>query len=243
MSPEMHVQPPEARLASPRQSLGWILIALTLLIAGALSFGARVIHWWDPCFTDGFDSAGCIARQSDPSDLTGFTVLPSDQRQAAIMLAASKLVIGLLWLSFVLVGARSPRSLAGRVVASIGGVGLVVAALPELWWFARGQVLLDNYEIVRFAIPGLIATIVAAGLIWRPGERRVKLLIIGLLAGSSLGATVDYFIWMMIYSSHDTPPGQGLAQTAAYLGTGAGILYLTLTRDFHVAGRIRESPP
>jgi hypothetical protein len=91
-------------------------------------------------------------------------------------------------------------------------------------------VLLDNYEIVRLAVFGLIATFVAAGLMWRPGERRMKLLIIGLLAGSSLGAMVDYFIWMMIYSSHDTPPGSGLAQTAAYVGTGTGILYLTAAR-------------
>ena len=148
MGPEVQIQPAEARLAAPRQSLTWILIALGLLTAGALSLVAGY-----PCFTDGFDSAGCITRQSDPSDLTGFTVLPSDLREAAFMLAASKLVIGLLWLSFVLIGARSRRSLAGGVVASIGGVCLVVAALPELWWFARGQVLLDNYEIVRFPYP------------------------------------------------------------------------------------------
>jgi hypothetical protein len=234
MGPEMQVQPPVARFAAPRQSLGWVLIALTLLTAGALSFVAGVIRW-DPCFTDGFNSAGCIARQSDPSDLTGFTVLPSDLREAAVMLAASKLVIGLLWLSFVLIGGRNPRNLAGRVVASIGGVCLVVAALPELWWFARGQVLLDHHEIVRFAVFGLIATFVAAGLMWRPGERRMKLLIIGLLAGSSLGAMVDYIIWMMIYSSHDTPPGRGLAQTAAYVGTGTGILYLTAARHIRTA--------
>jgi hypothetical protein len=245
MSPEMQVQPPEARLAAPRQSLGWIPIALTLLIAGALSFGAGVIHW-DPCFTDGFDSAGCSVRQSDPSDLTGFTVLPSDQRLAAIMLASSKLVIGLLWFSLVLVGgasASSLRRLAGRIVASIGGACYVVAALAELWWFARGQVLLDSYDIMRFAVFGFIATIPAAVLLWRPRERRLDLLLLGLLAGSWLGAVVDYFFWMMIHSSHDTPPGTGLAQAAAYLGTGAGILYLTLADTSARHGRAIGSPP
>jgi hypothetical protein len=235
MSPEIQLRPLEARLDARRQSLRWVLIALALLTAGVLSFVAGVIHWWDPCVTGGFDSTECLIRRSDESDLTMFTVLPDDQRRAAIMLASSKLVIGLLWFSLVLVGgARSLRRLAGRVVASIGGLCLVVAALAELWWFLRGQVLFDNYEIMRFAVFGFIATIVAAVLMWR-GERRLDLLIIGLLAGSWLGAMVDYFFWMMIYSSHDTPPGAGWAQTAAYVGTGAGILYLTLTREIHAA--------
>jgi hypothetical protein len=230
VSPKIQVQPPEARLAVQRQSLTWVLIALALLTAGALSLVAGVIHWW-PCVTDGFDSTGCTIRQSDESDLTMFTVLPADQRLAAIMLASSKLVIGLLWFSLVLVGGASAcvlRRLAGRVVASIGGACYVVAALAELWWFARGQVLLDSYDIMRFAVFGFIATILAAVLLWRPRERRLDLLLLGLLAGSWLGAVVDYFFWMMIHTSHDTPPGTGWAQAAAYLGTGAGIIYLTL---------------
>jgi hypothetical protein len=231
VSPKIQVQPPEARLGAPWQSLTWVLIALALLTAGALSFDAGVIHWWDPCVTAGFDSTGCITRQSDESDLTMFTVLPDDQRQAAIMLAWSKLVIGLLWLSLVHVGGASTRRLrrlAGRVVAGIGGVCYVLAALAELWWFARGQVLLDSHDIMRFAVFGFIATILAAVLLWRPRERRLNLLLLGLLAGSWLGAIVDYFFWMMIHTSHDAPPGTGWAQTAAYLGTGAGIIYLTL---------------
>ena len=105
---------------------------------------------------------------------------------------------------------------------------LIVAALAELWWFARGQVLLDSAEIVRFAVFGFITTILAAVLLWGPRERRLDLLLLGLLAGSWLGAMVDYFFWMMIYASHDTPPGAGWAQTAAYVGAGAGIIYLTL---------------
>jgi len=210
VSPKIQVQPRETRLAVHRQSLTWVLIALALLTAGALSLVAGVIHWW-PCVTDGFDSTGCTIRQSDESDLTMFTVLPADQRQAAIMLASSKLVIGLLWFSLVLVGGAAAsilRRLAGRVVATIGGLCYVVAALAELWWFAWGQVLIDNYDIMRFTVSGFIATILAAVLMWRPRERRLDLLLLGLLAGSWLGAMVDYFFWMMIHTSHDTPPGR-----------------------------------
>jgi hypothetical protein len=239
MSPEMQGQPLEARLAAPRQSLTWVLIALALLTAGALSLVAGVIHWWDPCFTAGFDSTGCIARQSDPSDLTGFTVLPSDLRKAAVMLAASNLVIGLLWFSLVLVGARS---LAGRVVTSIsGGAFLVAAAVSNLWWYAQGQVLLGNEQTMDSLFWfGLIVTMLAAGLMWRPGERRLDLLLLGLLAGSPLGFLVDYFFWMMIYSSYDTPPGAGLAQTAAYVVAGVGILYLTSGRSLRRVGADRR---
>jgi hypothetical protein len=46
VSPKIQVQPPEARLGAPWQSLTWVLIALALLTAGALSFDAGVIHWW-----------------------------------------------------------------------------------------------------------------------------------------------------------------------------------------------------
>jgi hypothetical protein len=171
--------------------------------------------------------------------LTGFTVLPSDLRKAAVMLAASNLVIGLLWFSLVLVGARS---LAGRVVTSIsGGAFLVAAAASNLWWYAQGQVLLGNEQTMDSIFWfGLIVTMLAAGLMWRPGERRLDLLLLGLLAGSPLGFLVDYFFWMMIYSSHDTPPGAGLAQTAAYVVAGVGILYLTSGRSLRRVGADRR---
>jgi hypothetical protein len=81
--------------------------------------------------------------------------------------------------------------------------------------------------------PVLILPILAAVLMWRPGEPRLGLLIIGLLAGSPLGLWVDYFFWSMIYSSHDTPPGAGWAQASAYLVSGVGILYFALTRYIH----------
>ena len=58
----------------------------------------------------------------------------------------------------------------------------------------------------------------------------MPLLVIGLLAGSVFGVLLDYFFWMTIYASHDTPPGYGWLQSVLYTVCGAGILYLTLGR-------------
>jgi hypothetical protein len=231
MSQQMQLEPPDARLGAPRQSLTWTLIALALLTAGALAFAAGVIRWWDPCFTDGFDSDGCITRQDHSSDLTGLTALPSDQRQAAIMLAASTLLIGLLWFSLVVVGGKS---VLVRVVACLGGAFTIAGVLPDLLWHTQGWLPFGGDEIVPMLhLPGLIIVpcVIAALLIGGLGDTgRLGLLIIGLLAGSVFSVLFEYFFWQMIYASHDTPPGSGWLQSGLYTICGVGILYLTLRR-------------
>jgi hypothetical protein len=228
----MQIRPPEARLGARRESLAWVLIALALLTAGALAFAAGVIRWWDPCFTDGFDSDGCITRQDHSSDLTGLTALSSDQRQAAIMLASSALVIGLLWFSLVVVGGKS---VLVRVVACAGGAFTIAGVLPTLLWHTQGWLPFGNDEIVPMLhlpgliiVPCLIAALLVRGL---DDDGRRGFLTIGLLAGSVFTALFEYFVWQMIYASHDTPPGSGWLQSALYAICGAGILYLTLRRQ------------
>lgn len=231
MSHETRIQPPDARLGARRESLTWTLTALALLTAGGLAFAAGVIRWWDPCFTDGFDSAGCITRQDHSSDLTGLTALPSDQRQAAIMLAASTLLIGLLWFSLVVVGGKS---VLVRVVACLGGAFTIAGVLPDLLWHTQGWLPFGGDEIVPMLhLPGLIIVpcVIAALLIGGLGDTgRLALLIMGLLAGSVFSVLFEYFFWQMIYASHDTPPGSGWLQSGLYTICGVGILYLTLRR-------------
>ncbi len=235
MTQEMQIQPPDARRVAPRNSLTWVLIALALLTAGALSFAAAAIRWWDPCFTDGFDTSGCITRQDDTSDLIGFTALPSDLRQAAIMLASSTLVIGLLWFSPVVLGGKS---VVVRVVACLGGAFTIAGALPDLLWYTQGWLPFGNDDEVlpMLHLPGLVIVpllvVPLFGALWggRDDEGRLGFLVIGLLTASVFSLLFEYFFWMAIYASHDTPPGHGWLQSVMYTVCGVGILYLTLRR-------------
>jgi hypothetical protein len=232
MSHDMQIRPPEARrLVARRESLTWVLIGLGLLTAGALSFAAGVVRWWEPCFTGGFDSDACITRQNHESDLTGFTVLPSDQRQAAILLASSTLLLGLLWFSLLLLGRKSTLF---RVAAGLGGAYAIAVALPDLLWHTQGWRPFGGEEILPVLhLPGLILVpcVIVALLAGRPDDTgRLGLLSTGLLAASVFTGLFEYFFWSGIYASHDTPPGSGWVQSGMYAVSGVGILYLTLRR-------------
>ena len=236
MSLDVPVQPPQGHRVVPRQ-LWWALIAVALLTAGALGFAGGVVQWWEPCFGAGFDSTECVTRQSVPSDLSGFDVLPGDQRPAAIMLASSTLVVGLLWFSLLLIGGKS---VLVRVVACLGGAYTIARVLPDLLWYTPGSVLFHDDQILTLLnelgliiVPGLIVALLPAASMWERDEMgRLGLLVLGLAAAASpISPFVEYSFWMMIYASEGTPqPGFGWLQSAMYTVCGVGILYLTLRR-------------
>lgn len=201
----------------------WPVVSLLLLSAGLLSGASWFIRWWGVCLPDLLDTEACGTRQSGDLRITGAQPgLPEDLRTAAMLLAASQVVVALLWFVLPLV-ASGPRWL--RWLPALGGLYPLSVGVGDLVWHGNGRDIdISSGWIVPQGIVAFVALVLVLVRGLRGSHRAVCLLAVGILATTAPATLFDWTFWSAVMDPWDYPPGFGSTAPAGLLGTGIALL-------------------